>query len=187
MRFYPKDRIVPTEKDTFFRLTQLHGTVHDEGAAMMGGVSANAGLFGSANDLAKLFQMYLKEGSYGESSALRVRRFQEFTKCQYCEEGNRRGLGLDKPLIEYDKSSSSVAEQASPSSFGHSRAIRAPSSGRIRRQTSCTSSSPTASSQPETILKSIDSISGQESIRRFTSHWIERKKMSPWPISSRRS
>lgn len=120
MRFYPKERIVPTEKDTFFRLTQLHGTVHDEGAAMMGGVSANAGLFGSANDLAKLFQMYLKEGSYGGQQLIAAKALQEFTKCQYCEEGNRRGLGFDKPLIEYDKSSSSVAEQASPASFGHS-------------------------------------------------------------------
>ena len=119
MRFYPKERIVPTERDTFFRLTQLHGTVHDEGAAMMGGVSANAGLFGSANDLAKLFQMYLKEGSYGGEQVIASKALQEFTRCQYCEEGNR-GLGFDKPLIEYDKSSSSVAEQASADSYGHS-------------------------------------------------------------------
>lgn len=120
MRFYPKDQIVPTEKDTFFRLTQLHGTVHDEGAAMMGGVSANAGLFGSANDLAKLFQMYLNEGSYGGEQIIAAKALQEFTRCQYCGEGNRRGLGFDKPLIEYDKSASSVAEQASAASFGHS-------------------------------------------------------------------
>lgn len=120
MRFFPKDRIVPTEKDTFFRLTQLHGTVHDEGAAMMGGVSANAGLFGSANDLAKLFQLYLNQGSYGGEQIIAAKALQEFTKCQYCAEGNRRGLGFDKPMIEYDKSASSVAEQASPESFGHS-------------------------------------------------------------------
>lgn len=120
MRFYPKDRIVPTEQDTFFRLTQLHGTVHDEGAAMMGGVSSNAGLFGSANDLAKLFQMYLNEGQYGGEQLINAKAVQEFTRCQYCGEGNRRGLGFDKPMIEYKKAASSVAEQASAASFGHS-------------------------------------------------------------------
>ena len=34
---FPKSDIVPTEKDEFFRHQLLHGTVHDEGAAMMGG------------------------------------------------------------------------------------------------------------------------------------------------------
>lgn len=120
LKHYPLDRIVPTEKDTFFRLRQLHGTVHDEGAAMMGGVSANAGLFGSANDLAKLFQLYLNEGSYGGEQIIAAKALQEFTKCQYCDEGNRRGLGFDKPMIKYDKSASSVAKQASAASFGHS-------------------------------------------------------------------
>ena len=62
---FPLDKIIPTENDTFFRMSQLHGTVHDEGAAMMGGVSSNAGLFGSANDSAKLLQMYLNKGTYG--------------------------------------------------------------------------------------------------------------------------
>ena len=46
-------------------MVQIHGMVHDEGAAMMGGVSSNAGLFGTANDLAKLLQMYLNGGTYG--------------------------------------------------------------------------------------------------------------------------
>jgi CubicO group peptidase (beta-lactamase class C family) len=44
----------------------------------------------------------------------------EFTRYQYPEEGNRRGLGFDKPLLEYDEDLSSVAEAASPRSFGHS-------------------------------------------------------------------
>ena len=34
---------MPTENDDFFRRTQIHGVVHDEGAAMMDGVSGNAG------------------------------------------------------------------------------------------------------------------------------------------------
>ena len=119
-RFFQLDRIVPTERDTFFRMTQLHGTVHDEGAAMMGGVSSNAGLFGSANDLAKLFQMYMNYGSYGGEQVIAEESVKEFARCQYCEEDNRRGLGFDKPLIEYKVDASSVAKDASPLSFGHS-------------------------------------------------------------------
>ncbi|KAA3631647.1 MAG: class A beta-lactamase-related serine hydrolase, partial [Bacteroidetes bacterium] len=119
-RFFPRSRIIPTERDTFFRKTQLHGTVHDEGAAMMGGFSANAGLFGSAGDLAKLMQMYMNYGTYGGERYITESAMKEFTKCQYCDQGNRRGLGFDKPLIEYSPESSSVAEDASPASFGHS-------------------------------------------------------------------
>ena len=120
LRHFPATRIIPTERDTFFRMKLLHGTVHDEGAAMMDGVSSNAGLFGSANDLAKLFQLYMNYGSYGGEQLIAKEAVQEFIRCQYCEEGNRRGLGFDKPLIEYDPKSSSVAEAASPLSFGHS-------------------------------------------------------------------
>ena len=36
-----------------------------------------------------------------------------------------RGLGFDKPLIEYNPDLSSVAKDASPASFGHSLAIPA--------------------------------------------------------------
>ena len=120
LRFYPKSRIIPTEIDTFFRLKALQGTVHDEGAAMMGGVSSNAGLFGSVNDVAKLFQMYLNDGKYGGEQIIPQGAVKEFARCQYCDEGNKRGLGFDKPLIEYDAQKSSVAQSASPASFGHS-------------------------------------------------------------------
>ena len=117
---FPLNRIVLTENDTFFRKVQIHGKVHDEGAAMMGGVSANAGLFGSANDLAKLMQLYLNEGTYAGERLIAAASVKEFTTCHYCEEGNRRGLGFDKPLIEYHPQKSSVAKDASPSSYGHS-------------------------------------------------------------------
>lgn len=120
LRFFEKERIIPTERDTFFRMKLLHGTVHDEGAAMMDGVSSNAGLFASANDLAKLWQMYMNQGSYGGRQFIAAKAVEEFTRCQYCEEGNRRGLGFDRPLIEYEKDASSIAEAASEQSFGHS-------------------------------------------------------------------
>lgn len=120
LRLFPKERIVPTERDTFFRMVQIHGRVHDEGAAMLEGVSGHAGLFASANDLAKLMTMYMNYGAYGGEQLIAEEAVREFTRCQYCGQGNRRGLGFDKPLIEYDPKASSVAEAASPESFGHS-------------------------------------------------------------------
>lgn len=117
--FYPLDRIVPTEYDSLFRKVQIHGRVHDEGAAMMGGISGNAGLFGKAIDLAKLMQMYLQKGTYAGQQYIADSTMNEFISCQYCGEGNRRGLGFDKPAIEYVENGH-TAKDVSPSSFGHS-------------------------------------------------------------------
>ncbi len=119
-RGIPLDRIVPTEVDTFFRMDTLHGVVHDEGAAMMDGVSSNAGLFSTAEDLARLYQMYLNGGTYKGRRYLTEAAVAEFTRYQYPEEGSRRGLGFDKPLLEYDATTSSVAEATPSTSFGHS-------------------------------------------------------------------
>lgn len=117
---FPLDRIVPTEVDTFFRMQTLHGVVHDEGAAMMLGVSGNAGLFGNAMDLGKVYQMLLNDGYYDSRRYLKAETVQEFTRVQFPENENRRGLGFDKPLLEYNKEGSSSAYWASPSTFGHS-------------------------------------------------------------------
>ena len=119
-RKFDLKRIVPTETDDYFRMEQIHGDVHDEGAIMMDGISGNAGLFSNANDLAKLWQMYLNGGYYGGTQFISEETLKEFTRCQFCETGNRRGLGFDKPLVVYDSLKSSVAQQASPESFGHS-------------------------------------------------------------------
>ena len=116
---FPLDRIVPTENDTFFRQIQLQGMVHDEGAAMMLGVSGNAGLFSNALDLAKVYQMLLNDGIYGSTQYLKPETVYEFTRVQFPENDNRRGLGFDKPLLEYDAALSSVAKGASPESYGH--------------------------------------------------------------------
>ncbi len=122
-REYPFERIPPTENDTFFRKKQIHGYVHDEGAAMMGGVSGNAGLFATANDLAKLLQMYLQMGYYGGREIIKKSTLEEFSKCQFPDNNNRRGLGFDKPLLNNATLSTDAAypaKSASPSSFGHS-------------------------------------------------------------------
>ena len=120
LRYFSKERIIPTEKDTFFRKQLLHGSVHDEGAAMMDGVSSNAGLFSNANDLAKLFQMYLNEGSYAGEQFIAPNSVSTFTKTHFAGANNRRGLGFDKPLLEYHPVNSSTAKDASLNSFGHS-------------------------------------------------------------------
>ncbi len=119
LRFYPLHQIVPTEIDSFFRMAALRGTVHDEGAAMMNGVSSNAGLFGTTLDLAKIMQMYLWMGSYGGTQIISKNTMELFIACHYCNEGNRRGLAFDKPVL-IDKENGSTAIDASAQSFGHS-------------------------------------------------------------------
>ena len=116
---FPLNRIVPTEVDDFFRMQTLHGEVHDEGAAMMLGVSGNAGLFSNARDLAKVYQMLLNGGVYDGKEYLKASTIAAFTECQFCETGNRRGLGFDKPMVDYSFSASSVAQHASAASYGH--------------------------------------------------------------------
>lgn len=119
-RTYSLKRVVPTERDTFFRMSLLHGRVHDEGAALLGGVSGHAGLFASANDLAKLMQLYLNGGVYGQDTLIAPAAVAEFTRCQFAAQGNHRGLGFDKPFLTYDPARSMPARDASPASFGHS-------------------------------------------------------------------
>lgn len=55
-------RIAPTEVDTVFRHTHVHGVVHDENAFALGGVAGHAGLFSTAYDLALFAQMMLDGG-----------------------------------------------------------------------------------------------------------------------------
>ena len=120
---FPKDRTIPTEYDSIYRKRQIQGTVHDEAAADFGGVAGNAGLFATANDLAKLVEMYMQMGTYGGKQYLKKETMEEFTRVQFPADDNRRGLGFDKPLLnnkEVDPSRSYPCPGASPESFGHS-------------------------------------------------------------------
>ncbi len=114
---FSKSEINPTENDMNFRKRLVHGTVHDPGAAMLGGVAGHAGLFSNANDLAKMFQMYLNKGEYGGERFLSADVINEFTKVQFPEEENRRGAGFDKPT---DDDSGPSCSCVSKSSYGHS-------------------------------------------------------------------
>ena len=118
LRFYDKSKIVPSEYDSLFRKTLIRGRVHDEGAAMLGGVSGHAGLFGTANDLMKLTQMYLQKGQYGGQRILSQRAITEFTSYQFPDLKNNRGLGFEKPPFVYNNSGY-VPRSATAMSYGH--------------------------------------------------------------------
>ncbi len=110
--------IAPSEEDDYFRMGRIKGRVHDMGAAMMGGVSGNAGLFGSAIDVAKMMQMYLQRGVYGGRRYFDASTLNLFNKRYYLDIENRRGLGFDKPQLESDRDSD--RRPVSALSFGHS-------------------------------------------------------------------
>ena len=114
---FPADEIIPTENDKLWRGQLVHGYVHDQGAAMQGGIGGHAGLFSNANDVAKIMQSYLQGGSYGNEKFLKPATIDKFNTCYYCEENVRRGVGFDKPQI---RGSGPACSCASKSSFGHS-------------------------------------------------------------------
>ena len=115
---FKRNEIAPTENDLVFRRQLVHGYVHDMGAAMMGGVCGHAGLFSNANDLAKILQMYLNGGVYGEIRYLKKETVKYFTDAQEGTNGNRRSIGFDKP--EPDTTKTSPASRYAPeSSYGH--------------------------------------------------------------------
>lgn len=111
---YPATAIVPSAIDRRWRRAVLRGHVHDEAAALLGGVAGHAGLFGSALDLAVLGQMLLNGGQYGNIHFFHPRTVQTFTSKS---RENHRGLGFDKPA-PYGKNRS-IPLAASMASFGH--------------------------------------------------------------------
>ncbi len=110
------EMIAYTEVDPFLRRQHVHGHVHDETAAFSGGVQGNAGVFGSATDVAKLCQMWLNDGLYGDARVLSEETSRLFTteKSATC----RRGLGFDKPDA-VNPENSPTCDEADPSVFGH--------------------------------------------------------------------
>ncbi|MEL7120711.1 MAG: serine hydrolase [Bacteroidota bacterium] len=112
-KYYNKERLVPTQWDKRWRHQLVHGHVHDETAALMGGVAGHAGLFSTAEDLAVIFQMLLDGGTYGDRVYLSPETIKKFTGKQ---RGSSRGIGFDKPNRSNE---SAVAKSASPATFGH--------------------------------------------------------------------
>lgn len=108
--------IASTEVDNYLRNQHLRGYVHDELANFSGGVQGNAGLFSNADDLAKICQMWLNGGVYGDRRVLSEETVRLFTtsKSPTC----RRGLGFDKPDTE-NLENSPTCDEADASVYGH--------------------------------------------------------------------
>jgi CubicO group peptidase (beta-lactamase class C family) len=115
LTWYMLDKIVPTENDKTFRGQQVHGYVHDPGAAMLGGVGGHAGLFSNAHDLATIMQLFLNKGKAGKLQLLDEKVVDEFTRVQF--KGNRRGAGFDKPT---PSKKGQTCALVSAESYGHS-------------------------------------------------------------------
>ncbi len=111
-----REQIAPTENDTVFRHQLIHGYVHDETAALMGGVAGHAGLFSDAYDLAVILQMLNNKGNYRGRQFIKPETVDLFNQRHIA--GNRRGLVLDKPALN-SSGGGSASALVSDTSFGH--------------------------------------------------------------------
>ena len=107
-----KWRIAPTEYDPY-RQRLIWGTVHDENAAALGGVSGHAGLFSSARDLSRFAQMYLNFGTLDGKTILDRATILDFQRVQDSSFSNR-AIGWEKPT-----GGNSAGRRMSPAAFGH--------------------------------------------------------------------
>jgi beta-glucosidase-like glycosyl hydrolase/CubicO group peptidase (beta-lactamase class C family) len=107
-----RPRIAPTEQDPW-RQRKLRGEVHDENAAMIGGVSGHAGLFSSGRDLARFARMYLRGGALDGQRVFDANTVSRFTRAQDTTV-SRRALGWETPT-----GGNSAGHRLSSSAFGH--------------------------------------------------------------------
>ena len=112
---FDKNSIAPTEIDTYFRHQLIQGYVHDMAAAMEGGVAGHAGIFSNAMDVAKMMQLFLQKGNYGNKQYFSAQTFDAFNTCYYADKGVERGLGFDKRTGKDGPTCGCV----SAASFGH--------------------------------------------------------------------
>ena len=113
---YSKQEIMPTAANDFLRRQDLCGYVHDEAAACMGGISGNAGLFSTATEVAKIYQMLLNGGELNGKRYLSEATCRLFTT--ETSAISRRGLGFDKPYLS-DLKNSPCAPSATSAVYGH--------------------------------------------------------------------
>ena len=119
LNHFTREQIAPTENDTVFRMQLVWGDVHDQAAAMFGGVAGHAGLFANAHDLAVLMQMFLDEGTYNGVQYLKPETVRYFTRAPYSSSNdNRRGIGFDKLPVN-KKGSSTASKSGSMKGYGH--------------------------------------------------------------------
>lgn len=118
--YVDKKHIVPTEDDKYFRDRLICGDVHDQTAALLGGVSGHAGLFANAKDLAVIMQLLLNKGYANGTQFFSEETVDYFTSAPFADNENRRGIGFDKPDLDPEAKYYTPSKQSSMSSFGHS-------------------------------------------------------------------
>lgn len=91
------DNIAPTENDKYFRKQVLRGYVHDQTAAVFGGVCGNAGLFSTAHDVSVILQMLMAGGTWNGHQYLSEKTVSQFVTMCPMHGCQRRGLGFDTP------------------------------------------------------------------------------------------
>lgn len=116
LRSIPQTEIVPSSRDPFLRKETLRGYVHDESAAFQGGVSGNAGLFSTAEEVAQICQLWLNGGTYEGKRYLSEETCRLFTTT--LSKKSRRGLGFDKP-DRLNPAKGPCGELAPASVYGH--------------------------------------------------------------------
>jgi len=104
--------VAPTEWDEW-RGRHLHGEVHDENAASLGGIAGHAGLFGTAEAVLNVSGSWLR-AHRGQASFLNRELVQEFTVRDQRVPQSSWALGWDTPSIP-----SSSGSHFSTDSFGH--------------------------------------------------------------------
>ena len=116
---YERANIAPTEYDDYFRNQLCQGWVHDETAAVAGGVEGNAGLFGCASDLYKVIQMLANDGvtETGEQ-LIRAETVRKFVTARSKGIKRKRALGFTVSDGEHNDGSN-VAKDASDKTWGH--------------------------------------------------------------------
>ena len=105
-----RERIIPTADDQTFRHRVIQGEVQDENASVLGGVAGHAGVFASAEDVAKFAHCMLQGGV----PILRQETVQLFAQREKAPDGTSRALGWDTPSPP-----SQSGKYFSPSSYGH--------------------------------------------------------------------
>jgi len=114
-----RDQIAPTANDRSFRHRLIQGEVQDENASVMGGVAGHAGVFSTAQDVAKFANaMMAPAADRGAGSdirpLLRPETLALFTRRETSPEGTSRALGWDTP-----SQPSQSGRHLSPESYGH--------------------------------------------------------------------
>ena len=96
------------------------GDVHDQTAALFGGVSGHAGLFSNARDLAVMMQLLLNGGYANGTQFISEETINYFTSAPFADNENRRGIGFDKPELDPEAKYYTPSKQSSMASYGHS-------------------------------------------------------------------